>query len=87
MVNAFEYFDKRNSDRINNVKEKLVGQKKNLANVHEIMELVKKKIQKNEDIFLQINNAQGKNGKPKKSSDSSSSSSSPSSNNSKEEVK
>ena len=86
MVNAFEYFDKRNSDRINNVKEKLVGQKKNLANVHEIMELVKKKIQKNEDIFLQIN-AQGKNGKPKKSSDSSSSSSSPSSNNSKEEVK
>ena len=49
MVNAFEYFDEKNRDRIHMVKEKLTDQKVELVEVKNILELVKSKITKNEN--------------------------------------
>jgi len=50
-VNAFEYFDDKNRERVQNVKEKLLSQKNNLNDVKDILELVKMKIERNEDFF------------------------------------
>lgn len=51
LVNAFEYFDEKNRDRVSNVKEKLLSQKNNLNDVKDILELVKVKIERNEEHF------------------------------------
>lgn len=51
MVNAFEYFDDKNRERVQNVKEKLVSQRTNLNDVKDILELVKMKIERNEEHF------------------------------------
>jgi len=51
LVNAFEYIDDKNRERIQNVKEKLVNQKTNLNDVKDILELVKIKIERNEEYF------------------------------------
>jgi hypothetical protein len=51
IVNAFEYFDDKNRERAQNIKEKLSNQKNNLTEVKDILELVKTKIQKNEEHF------------------------------------
>lgn len=51
LVNAFEYFDEKNRERVQNVKEKLVSQKSNLSDVKDILELVKIKIERNEEYF------------------------------------
>ena len=51
IVNAFEYFDEKNRDRVDGVKKKIEDQKKHLQDVKEILELVKTKIEKNEEIF------------------------------------
>ena len=49
LVNAFEYFDEKNRERMQNVKEKLSNQRNNLNDVKDILELVKIKIERNED--------------------------------------
>eukprot|EP00347_Sterkiella_histriomuscorum_P022855 403336899 len=54
MVNAFEYFDEKNRERVQNVKDMLVNQRTNLNSVHDIISHVKQKVQKNEDIFAQF---------------------------------
>ena len=51
IVNAFEYFDDKNRERVQNVKEKLITQKANLNDVKDILELVKIKIERNEEHF------------------------------------
>jgi len=51
LVNAFEYFDEKNRERIQNLKEKLGSQKGNLNDVKDILELVKIKIERNEEHF------------------------------------
>jgi hypothetical protein len=51
LVNAFEYFDEKNRERIQNLKEKLSSQKNNLNDVKDILELVKIKIERNEEYF------------------------------------
>ncbi len=51
LVNAFEYFDEKNRERVQNVKEKLVNQRNNLNDVKDILELVKIKIERNEEHF------------------------------------
>jgi hypothetical protein len=48
LVNAFEYFDEKNRERIQNLKDKLGSQKSNLNDVKDILELVKIKIERNE---------------------------------------
>jgi hypothetical protein len=48
-VNAFEYFDEKNRERMQNVKEKLSNQRNNLNDVKDILELVKIKIERNEE--------------------------------------
>ncbi len=48
LVNAFEYFDEKNRERISNLKDKLTSQKSNLNDVKDILELVKIKIERNE---------------------------------------
>jgi hypothetical protein len=58
LVNAFEYFDEKNRERVQNVKEKLVSQKNNLSDVKDILELVKIKIERNEDYFAKQQQAQ-----------------------------
>ncbi|CDW78613.1 UNKNOWN [Stylonychia lemnae] len=55
MVNAFEYFDEKNRERVQNVKEMLISQRTNLNSVHDIISHVKHKVQKNEEIFAQFN--------------------------------
>jgi uncharacterized protein (DUF342 family) len=55
LVNAFEYFDEKNRERIQNLKEKLSSQKNNLQDVKDILELVKIKIERNEDYFAAKN--------------------------------
>ena len=55
LVNAFEYFDEKNRERIQNLKEKLSSQKSNLNDVKDILELVKIKIERNEDYFASRN--------------------------------
>ncbi len=55
LVNAFEYFDEKNRERIQNLKEKLSSQKNNLNDVKDILELVKIKIERNEDYFASRN--------------------------------
>jgi hypothetical protein len=55
LVNAFEYFDEKNRERIQNLKEKLSSQKSNLNDVKDILELVKVKIERNEDYFASRN--------------------------------
>jgi hypothetical protein len=55
LVNAFEYFDEKNRERIQNLKEKLSSQKNNLNDVKDILELVKIKIERNEDYFASKN--------------------------------
>lgn len=44
IVNAFEYFDEKNRDRAQNIKEMLLTQKSNLTQVHDIIGHVKNKI-------------------------------------------
>jgi len=51
IVNAFEYFDDKNRERVQNVKEKLMAQRSNLNDVKDILELVKIKIERNEENF------------------------------------
>ena len=51
LVNAFEYFDEKNRERVQNVKEKLSNQRNNLNDVKDILELVKIKIERNEEHF------------------------------------
>jgi hypothetical protein len=51
LVNAFEYFDEKNRERTQNVKEKLMNQRNNLNDVKDILELVKIKIERNEEHF------------------------------------
>jgi len=51
LVNAFEYFDEKNRERIQNLKDKLGSQKGNLNDVKDILELVKIKIERNEEHF------------------------------------
>ena len=51
MVNAFEHFDGKNRQRVEYVKEKLVNQRNNLNDVKDILELVKIKIERNEEHF------------------------------------
>lgn len=51
LVNAFEYFDEKNRERVQNVKEKLISQRNNLNDVKDILELVKIKIERNEEHF------------------------------------
>jgi hypothetical protein len=51
LVNAFEYFDEKNRERTQNVKEKLMNQRNNLNDVKDILELVKIKIERNEERF------------------------------------
>jgi len=51
LVNAFEYFDEKNRERIQNLKDKLGSQKGNLNDVKDILELVKIKIERNEQHF------------------------------------
>jgi hypothetical protein len=51
LVNAFEYFDEKNRERISNLKDKLTSQKSNLNDVKDILELVKIKIERNEEYF------------------------------------
>jgi hypothetical protein len=55
LVNAFEYFDEKNRERIQNLKEKLSSQKNNLNDVKDILELVKVKIERNEEYFASRN--------------------------------
>ena len=55
LVNAFEYFDEKNRERIQNLKEKLSSQKNNLNDVKNILELVKVKIERNEEYFASKN--------------------------------
>ena len=50
-MNAFEYFDEKNRERMQNVKEKLSNQRNNLNDVKDILELVKIKIERNEEHF------------------------------------
>jgi hypothetical protein len=47
-VNAFEYFDEKNRDRVFLVKEKLTEMKTNMIDLRSILELVKLKVTKNE---------------------------------------
>ena len=51
LVNAFEHFDEKNRDRVQKVKDKLVSSKSNLNDVKDILELVKVKIERNEEHF------------------------------------
>ncbi len=51
IVNAFEYFDDKNRERVQNVKDKLMNQRNNLNDVKDILELVKIKIERNEEYF------------------------------------
>jgi len=51
IVNAFEYFDDKNRERVQNVKDKLINQRTNLNDVKDILELVKIKIERNEEYF------------------------------------
>lgn len=50
-MNAFEYFDDKNRERVQNVKDKLQSQRNNLNDVKDILELVKLKIERNEEFF------------------------------------
>jgi hypothetical protein len=50
-VNAFEYFDDKNRERVQNVKDKLMNQRTNLNDIKDILELVKIKIERNEEYF------------------------------------
>lgn len=56
LVNAFEYFDEKNRERVQNVKEKLVSQRNNLNDVKDILELVKIKLERNEEHFSKQKN-------------------------------
>lgn len=56
IVNAFEYFDDKNRERVQNVKDKLMNQRTNLNDVKDILELVKLKIERNEQYFLNQKN-------------------------------
>lgn len=51
LVNAFEFFDDKNRERVQKVKERLVSQRSNLNDVKDILELVKIKIERNEEHF------------------------------------
>ena len=51
IVNAFEYFDDKNRERVQNVKDKLMNQRTNLNDIKDILELVKIKIERNEEYF------------------------------------
>jgi hypothetical protein len=44
LVNAFEYFDDKNRERVQTVKEKLQRQRDNLAEVSEIVKFIKRKM-------------------------------------------
>lgn len=59
MVNAFEYFDEKNRERVQNVKEMLINQKKNLNQVNDIISHVKAKVVRNEGLMTDINFIQG----------------------------
>ena len=52
---AFEYYDEFNRDRVQNIKEKMSTQKHNLNDVKEVLEVVKMKILKNEEVFKKAN--------------------------------
>ena len=47
LVNAFEYMDDKNRERMDNVKEKLVSQKNTLTEIKDLVTIVRQKIDKN----------------------------------------
>ena len=53
MVNAFEYFDDKNRERVQIVKEKLTEQKTNLESVRDIVKFVKRKMYNSEGLIRQ----------------------------------
>ncbi|MFS8160277.1 MAG: hypothetical protein ACMG6E_08740 [Candidatus Roizmanbacteria bacterium] len=54
IVNAFEYFDDKNKERVEGVKENMNDQKSQLHDVRKILELVKAKIERNHDFTKTI---------------------------------
>lgn len=50
-MNAFEYFDDKNRERVQTVKEKLSLQKSNLESVRDIVKFVKRKMFNSEGLF------------------------------------
>lgn len=54
IVNAFEFFDIKNRDRVSNVRDLIISQKDNLDKVQDLMTDVKDKIQKNEVILVEF---------------------------------
>lgn len=55
IVNAFEYFDEKNRERVQNIKEVLITQKRNLDQANDIITHIKTKVQRNEQVFAQFN--------------------------------
>jgi len=51
IVSAFDYFDEKNMDRIMGLKQKMDDQRKHLVEVKDVMEVVKDKLQQNEEHF------------------------------------
>ena len=50
-MSAFEYFDEKNRDRIDAVKHKMDEQRKHLHDVKDVLEIIKNKLDKNEEHF------------------------------------
>lgn len=47
IVNAFEFFDDKNRERVQIVKENMLEQKNNLNDVKELLDMIKEKIERN----------------------------------------
>ena len=50
-VNSFEFFDNKNNERVQAIKQQIIDQKNNLTEVQSIMDDVKALVQKNEQVL------------------------------------
>ena len=51
VVNAFEYFDDKNKDRVQKIRSCILEQKDDLSNVEDLMNMIKVLVQRNEFIL------------------------------------
>jgi hypothetical protein len=57
IVNAFDYFDLLNRDRVSGIRDLILYQKNNLNKVLEIMQAVKENVQENEEVYKEYHAA------------------------------
>lgn len=60
LVKAFDHFDKKNKERVGNIRDLIMGQKKNLEEVEKKMTSVKANVQKNEKFLNEFRTMRAK---------------------------